>query len=55
MLLFSVIFGTSHLAQPGLTAGCLVGWLSGRQNADKCMNFYDHCRFKVQTIDCLLC
>ena len=32
---FCEISGALHLAEPGLMAGCLVGWLAGRRNTGK--------------------
>ena len=32
------------LAEPGLMAGCLAGWLAGRRNAGKFQNLKIHCR-----------
>ena len=33
------ISGALHLAQPGLTAGRLAGWLAGRRNTGEFRNF----------------
>ena len=33
------ISGALHLAQPGLTAGRLAGWLAGRRNTGEFQNF----------------
>ena len=33
------ISGPLHLAQPGLTAGRLAGWLAGRRNTGEFQNF----------------
>ena len=37
--LFCEISGALHLAQPGLTAGRLAGWLAGRRNTGEFRNF----------------
>ena len=37
------------LAEPGLTAGRLAGWLAGRQNVGKFQIFKIHCRSNFQT------
>ena len=45
----SEISGTIHLALPGLTAGRLAGWLTGRRNPGKFRDFEN--RLQIELFD----